>query len=251
MRTVVDEMTARWLDEAKISPGMRVVEIGCGPGMVTVELARRVGGAGRVYAVDREPRVLALARERCNELGLTNVEFIEGTFELPTPADGPVDAVVGRRVLMYQPDPVAALRSLCHVVRPAGLVWFHEHDFTAVPSGGQVLPLHQRVRGWVHAMLRNEGANLHMGHDLFRVMSEAELEVQEVRAEANVWTPATRFPIAQLFRMVMPRITAPGIATEAEIDVDTLEQRLADERREASATLIWELVFGAWGRVPT
>jgi SAM-dependent methyltransferase len=247
MDNLVDGMTAKWLDEAGIEPGMRVLDIGCGPGTVTAQLARKVGERGKVYAVDREPRALELARERCRDLGLDNVEFIRGTFELPVPHEGPVDAAVGRRVLMYQPDPTTAVRQLARVVRPGGLVWFHEHDTTIVPHDA-CLPLHDRVRGWLDAMLRNEGASLRMGHELFGVLRGAGLEVEHVRAEANVLTPTTRYPIGQIIRAVLPRITATGIATEAEVGVDTLDERLVDERCETGATLVWELVFCAWGR---
>ena len=246
----VDEMTGRWLDDAGIKAGMRVIDIGCGPGVVSAELARRVGPRGRVYAVDRNPQVLDAARERCLSLGLVNVEFIEGTFEVPVPAGGPVDAAVGRRVLMYQRDPTAAVRALARTVRPGGLVWFHEHDGTVVPHVGAPLPLHERVRGWLHAMLKNEGASLRMGHDLFGVLRDAGLEVEQVRLEGNVLTPTSEYPIGQIVRMVLPRITQPGIATAAEIDADTLDERLVEERVRAGATLVWELVFCAWARTP-
>lgn len=250
MANAVDEMTGRWLDQAGIGAGMRVIDMGCGPGPVSVELSRRVGERGRVYAVDRNPQMLELARERCRNLGLTNVEFIEGTFELPVPGEGLVDAAVGRRVLMYQPDPIACVRSLARVVRPGGLVWFHEHDGTIVPHDGVSLPLHDRVRGWLHAMLRNEGASLRMGHELFGVLRSAGLEVERVQMEGNILTPTTEYPIGQIIRMILPRLTGPGIATTAEIDVDTLDERLVEERLQTGATLVWELVFCAWGRIP-
>ena len=250
MDNAVEGMTARWLDEAGIEPGMRVVEIGCGPGMLTVELARRVGEGGRVYAVDREPRALAMAGERCAELGLGNVEILEDTFAMAVPEGGPVDAAVGRRVLMYQPDAVAAVRQLARVVRPGGLVWFHEHDGTIVPHDAQ-LPLHDEVRRWLHEMLVHEGASLRMGHALRGVLVEAGLDVQAVRAEANLLSPEIDYPIGPIVRAILPRITGPGIATEADIDVDTLAERLALERRRTGATFVWELVFCAWARTGT
>lgn len=246
---IVDEMTWRWLDDAGVGPGMRVVDMGCGPGVVTAELAQRVGDGGHVYAVDRNPQMLDHARERCADLGLTNVSFIEGTFELATPEGRPVDAVVGRRVLMYQTDPVAAVRAVTRVVRPGGLVWFHEHDATIVP-GDTPLPLHDRALGWLHAMLQHEGANLRMGHELFGVLRDAGLAVDQVRAEANLLTPESGYPIGWIIQQILPRLTQPGIVTEAEVDAETLDDRLAAERAEVGITRVWELVFCAWGRVP-
>lgn len=250
MDNAVDDMTSRWLSEAGIGAGMRVVDIGCGPGAVSFELARRVGPEGHVYAVDQNPQMLALARARNEELGCTNLTFIEGGFELAAPDGVPVDAAVGRRVLMYQPDPVAAIAALARVVRPGGLVFFHEHDTLPVVDPDIELPLHDQVRGWLRAMLEGEGASLRMGLDLHRVLDAAGLEVERVRAEANVLTPTSSYPIGFIVRMIMPRLVAQGIVSPEQADPDTLDERLRQERRRADAICVWELVFGAWARTP-
>ncbi len=247
---VVDAMTSRWLDAIGIEEGMRVLDIGCGPGVVTAELAARVGPRGRVVAVDREPRMLEMCRDRVGVLGLSNVEVIEGTFEDPGVTE-PVDVACGRRVLMYQPDPVASVRALARVVRPDGLVWFHEHDTTPVPHAGVDLPLHDEVRRWLRAMLRNEGAHLRMGFELEGVLRAAGLAVEGHRAEANLLTPLSTYPIADIIRAVLPRLTGPGIASADEVDVETLDARLVEERLAVGGTIVWELVFCAWARTPT
>jgi len=248
MDNAVDQMTQRWLEAAGVHAGMRVVDIGCGPGTVAFEVARRVGASGRVYAVDREPRMLELARARSEALGLTNVVFIQAGFDLPVPEGTPVDAAVGRRVLMYQPDPVESVRQLARVVRPGGIVFFHEHDTVPVADPRVSLPLHDEVRGWLRDMLAGEGAHLHMGLDLHGVLEAAGLEVLGLRAEANVLTTRSHYPIASIIRAVLPRLVGQAIVTEAHADVDTLEQRLLEERRRAGASCVWELVFCAWAK---
>lgn len=87
-----------------------------------------------------------------------------------------------------------------------------------------------------------------MGFELHRVLSAAGLAVERVRAEANVLTPTADYPVAAIIRAVLPRILRHGIATETEIDVDTLDDRLAAERRETAATCLWEMVFCVWAR---
>src|SRR5688572_7286812 len=104
MSNYVDEMTERMLEDAGIGPGMRVLDIGCGPGAVSLMLSRRVGSEGRVFAVDRDPQMLGVAREKARGAGVSNLVFIEGGFEVTFPEYGTLDAVVGRRVLMYQPN---------------------------------------------------------------------------------------------------------------------------------------------------
>lgn len=250
MKNPVNDMTSRWLEEAGVGPGMRVVDIGCGPGFVTFEVARRVGAAGRVYGVDRDPTMLQLAEYEYRKLELGNVQFLEAGFNLSVPDGELVDAAVGRRVLMYQANPVRAVQQLVRVVRPGGLVLFHEHDTVTVKGPGKGLPLHDEVRGWFWNMLRGEGARLNMGFELHSVLSAAGLEVEQVRAEANVLTPTSEYPVGAIVRAVIPRLERLGIVSESEADPETLDQRLFEERRRTGTTCVWELVFCAWARVP-
>ena len=247
LSNVVDALTERWLEEASIGPGMRVLDIGCGPGAVSFMLARRVGESGFVCGVDHDARMLDTARAYAEEHGVSNIAFMEGGFDVSPLGLEPFDAAVGRRVLMYQADPVAAVRALAKAVKPGGLVFFHEHDMIDIRSG-HVLPLHDRVRGWLRGMLEAEGANLHMGFDLHRVLSEADLRVEAVKAEANIVTTTVHYPVEGMLRAIMPRLVQHGIATPGEVGVETLDQRLIHERKKAGATCIWEMVFCAWAR---
>ncbi|GFE79517.1 methyltransferase [Steroidobacter agaridevorans] len=244
----VDEMTERMLDDAGIGPGMRVLDIGCGPGAVSLMIVRRVGGTGHVFGVDQNPQMLELARRAARDAGLSNLTFIEGGFDVAFTERGTLDAVVGRRVLMYQPDASLAVAQLVDAIRPGGVIAFHEHDMVAISDSSTPLPLHDRVRSWLREMLRLEGANLHMGFGLHSALSVGGLAVQRVRAEANVLTPTSTYPVGAIIRSVLPRLQHLGIATEAEVDVASLDDRLAAERRERNATCLWEMVFCAWAR---
>ena len=250
MSNSVDEMTERMLEDAGIGPGMRVLDIGCGPGAVSLMLSRRVGDDGHVFAVDRSAQMLGLAREKASQAGVSNLTFIEGGFDVAFPERGTLDAVVGRRVLMDQADAAQAVAQLADALRTGGVIAFHEHDMVAISAGRTSLPLHDRVRSWLREMLRAEGANLHMGFELHSALSAAGLVVERVRAEANVLTPTASYPVAAIIRAVLPRLVQLGITTEAEADVETLDDRLAEERGEAAATCLWEMVFCAWARKP-
>lgn len=250
MTNAVNEMTERMLDDAPIRAGMRVIDIGCGPGTVSLMLSRRVGDRGHVFAVDRDPKMLEVARAQARDAGFFNVTFVEGGFDVVLPGHGTLDAAVGRRVLMYQPDATQAVAQLARAVRPGGLIAFHEHDTSLVNDGRTDLPLHDQVRSWLREMLRKEEVNLHMGFDLHGALSAAGLTVERVRAEANVLTPTAEYPVASIIRAVLPRLLKHGIVTDTDADVDMLDERLQAERKQNNATCLWELVFCAWARKP-
>ncbi|WP_437734392.1 methyltransferase domain-containing protein [Sorangium sp. So ce1335] len=248
MIDVVDEMTGRLLADAGIGAGMRVLDVGCGRGDVSLMIAQLVGAQGQVVGVDRDARPLAAARDRAREQGLSNMTFVEGDLGALGPELGLFDAIVGRRVLMYQPDAVAAVRGLSGALRPGGAVVFQEHDATMVPASVTPLPLHERVHHWIWRTVEREGADIHMGFHLAAVLEQAGFAVERVRAEAVVQTPRTRYRTAAIVRAMVPRIVERGVATEAELDVETLEDRLVAERTKANATYIGDVVFCAWGR---
>ncbi len=244
------EITERLLRDAGVGPAMRVLDIGCGHGDVSILAARAVGERGFVLGVDRAPQPLAAAAERARQEGLAQVTFRQGEFGDFSAEFGPFDAAIGRRVLMYQPDAVEAVRRLARSVRPGGLVIFQEHDATGLPQSRPEMPLHERVHGWMWRTVEREGGNRHMGFDLARVLTEAGLVVAQVRVEAVVQSATEDHPTALIVRAMLPRIVEHGVATADEIDVDTLEPRLAAERARPGAVFLSELVFGVWARRP-
>jgi ubiquinone/menaquinone biosynthesis C-methylase UbiE len=251
---IVNAMMERLLVDAGIDAGMRVLDVGCGWGGVSFMLAKRVGNGGQVVGVDRDSSALAVARQRAHDLDLATVSFVEADLSsLPregalSPEHGQFDAIVGRRVLMYQRDPIEGIRRLTDVLRPGGLVAFQEQDATMVPASITPLPLHERAHGWMWRTVEREGANIHMGFALASVFEQAGLTSVQVRAEAVVQTPTIHHTTGMIIRAILPRIVQQGVASEAEIDVDTLDERLAAERRAANATYIGDMVFSAWAR---
>ncbi len=105
-----------------LSPGMTVLDAGCGPGRLTVPLARSVGPEGRVVAMDIQPGMLARAREKTQAAGLANVDFFAaGLGEGKLPADH-FDRVVLVTVLGEIPDRAAALAELFRTLKPGGVL---------------------------------------------------------------------------------------------------------------------------------
>lgn len=246
----VGPITERLLIQAGIRTGMRVLDVGCGAGDVAILLGRLVGQTGEVIGVDREASMLSKARDRASELGLAQLSFLEADFRQLSSEYGRFDAAVGRLVLMYQADPVEAVKAVASHVLPGGIIVFQEYDSTIPPTSLVRLALHEQVRHWTWETLRRSGTDAQIGFKLYSIFVEAGLSATEVRAEAIVQTPATRYPTVALVRVLLPRMVAYGIASEAEVDVDTLEQRLIAERVAANTAYIGQVVFGAWARRP-
>ena len=126
---------------------MRVLDLGCGAGDVTFVAADLVGPDGYVVGVDRSPEALAQARRRAGQRGLAHVRFAEGDIHDPAPG-GPFDAIVGRLVLMYVPDPAEVLRRQATVLRAGGLVVPVEidiHTSRSLPA----IPLVSQALSWI------------------------------------------------------------------------------------------------------
>jgi SAM-dependent methyltransferase len=110
-------------DLAGIEPGQRVLDVGCGPGALTIELAARVG-PGNVTAVDPSEPFVAAARERHPGVDVRRAAAEELPF-----GDGEFDAALAQLVVHFMTDPVSGLREMARVTRPGGVVaacvWDH------------------------------------------------------------------------------------------------------------------------------
>ena len=116
-------LAVQFADLAAVSGGQRALDVGCGPGTLTAELARRLGPAA-VCAVDPSPPLQAAARERLPEVDVR----LAAAERLPFP-DGSFDVVLAQLVVHFMDDPVAGLREMGRVARPGGTVaacvWDH------------------------------------------------------------------------------------------------------------------------------
>ncbi len=113
--------TGRMLDDARLVPGARVLDVAAGAGGQSFAAARRVGPTGHVLATDISPAILAHAAAVAAEQGLGQVATLEADGEdLSAVPDESVDAAISRVGLIYFPDQHRALREIHRVLRPGG-----------------------------------------------------------------------------------------------------------------------------------
>jgi SAM-dependent methyltransferase len=252
--SIYGAFTRRALLDAGLVPGMRILDIGCGAGDVSLLAAELVGPSGAVEGVDRAPEAIATAGRRAARLGLAHVTFTRADLESWTPAS-PVDGVVGRFVLMHQRDPAALLARARRWLRPGGIVAFVESDIASClpgyhsrphsPSYDRIVELWKRIIGAA-------GAHLDMGSSLSVVFRDAGLPAPAV--EVGTWSsgdprsPIFRFATESL-RSMLPMAAAAGIDAPTDEDVDRLGATLRAEVIPVQGVLVTPPAFAAWTRV--
>lgn len=246
-----DPITERLFREAGIGPGQRVLDLGSGAGDVAILAARLVGPSGEVVGVERDSSSIAYARSRVAEAGLVNVTFTQSDVsEIPT--SKLFDAAVGRFILMFLPDPVAALRSLSQLVRAGGVLAFNEPSWIAWLKLSAQFPLCSVAVSLLHDAFRSAGGNTEMGPALYRVFREAGLPAPTMRMEMPLGdNEACARWLYDTLWSVRPQIKRLDMYPETLGDFDTLGERLRLELAASNEASGWVAIVGAWSSKPS
>jgi SAM-dependent methyltransferase len=242
------ELTEEIFRRAGIGPGMHVLDIGSGAGDVAFLAARLVGPSGSVLGIDRSPDAVKRASERAAAEGLGWCRFAVADVDA-FETDQRFDAIVGRLVLMYLKDPARTLRSLARHQKPGGVTAFHELVLNSVLSVPP-LPLASQAMRWMIAAFEGAGAQPDMGLKLDATFRAAGLTPQLYAAGRVVAgaESAGYDVLASVIRALLPLIVKLGIATEAEVEVNTLASRLRDATVATNACWLSPVLVGAWAR---
>jgi ubiquinone/menaquinone biosynthesis C-methylase UbiE len=254
-----EQFTRRLLERAGIEPGMRVMDVGCGPGDVTFLVHELVGASGSVVGVERDEPAVAAGRLRAADAGHHNVEFVCGDFRDVEIDGGQFDALVGRFVLMYQADPAGAVRSAARHLRPGGVVAFAEANMpigSALPGRAFAdwppTPASEQVNEWIYEAFGRLGTQSNMGLRLLETFVQAGLEPSpdlETEFAVIVGEDAIGHTV-DFVRSLLPAILDAGIATEQEVDIDTLAERLHADTGPGGRVRGWPTAIGAFATKP-
>ena len=249
---VINPLTDSFLRHAGISAGMHVLELGCGIGEVSLITARLVGPHGHVRCLDIDPAALEIARGRIRSAGHDHVKF-EQTDINGHASDYRYDAVIGRHILIHTPDPLAILRKAVSMVHTGGVIAFQEFDLSVCPRSCPDLPLSYFATNLLVKLFCRIVPNPAMGAQLFHLMHEAGLPPPECRRESIMdggpFSPVYEW-LAETVRSLLPRMEEIGLTTAAEVDVDTLAQRMREEALKIRSAVVVCPMIGAFARKP-
>ena len=169
-----------------LRPDMTILDVGCGPGTITADIARLVA-PGRAIGVDLEPAVLDQARQHAAELGVTNIDFQLGDgYALDFP-DESFDLTHAHMVLHHVTDPVAVLAEMRRVTRPGGIVAAREPDIPIITWYPENPGLDEWRRLFAES-IRANGSEPASGRHLLAWAHQAGLT--DVTASSSNWTYA-------------------------------------------------------------
>ncbi|MGQ4274249.1 class I SAM-dependent methyltransferase [Terrihabitans sp. B22-R8] len=234
------------LTRAGLTEGMRVLDLGCGVGDVSLIAADLVGPTGSVLGIDVSADALAVAERRASAMGKQHVRFETSAIETFS-GFADYDAVIGRFILVHMPDPAGVLSHVASNLKNDAILAMIEMDMStagALPP----LPLLQQTLERIMDVYRRSGRQMDMGSHLFAAFRKAGLDPQLsgfTRIAAGSEIPGIGF-VVESVRSLMPFMEKLAIATPADIDIDTLGQRLAEQAAGGEHCVFFPRLIGAW-----
>ncbi len=250
---LIEPITRRFFSTAGIARGMRVLDVGSGIGDIAFLTAELVGDGGEVIGVERAAAALSVARRRASSRATSNVTFVEGDPAELT-FDRPFHAIVGRYVLMFQPDPAVFMRGLVRHLAPGGLVVFQEPEWACAHSAPQVASWQRCCRLVVEGLTAG-GADPEMGAKLPAVYAAAGLLAPKLAMETVIGAGASggdqvHFTTDVLVTL-LPELERLGHVAPGEIDPATLADRVLADIAACRSVFVGRSEIGAWSTKPT
>lgn len=216
-RIWAESATALW-ERGGLTRGQAALDVGCGPGYATRDLATIVGPTGRVVGVDVSERFLEAVRAIPTPSYAAPIELINADVQEMTLEPGAFDFAWCRWVMCYLPNPGAVVNAVARALKPGGVFCVQDYSYYRGVRIAPMCPAFDNVFDAVVESVRLRGGDLTFGEKLPRLMVDAGLEIQEIRPlirlarpGSMLWNwPGTFFPI------FLPALVEMGLLTEED-----------------------------------
>jgi 2-polyprenyl-3-methyl-5-hydroxy-6-metoxy-1,4-benzoquinol methylase len=244
---IIGPVTERLLRTINISPGMRVLDLGCGPGDVSLLAAKFVGPTGLVVGIDRNRDVLALAAERARVAGFQYLQFEHSSAEAFS-SQQPFDLVIGRYVLVHQPDPVEFLRTIGRLVNRGGYIAFHEVRLSKGLDSMPTVPLWQATASFLQLAWQSALPHYSLADRFIELFLHAGLPIPNLLCETPMGggsaSPIYAW-VSETLQSFLPQLRKIGISAEC-LQVESLEGRLREAVVSAKSQIECAAQVCAW-----
>lgn len=243
-------LSVKMLEGVGVVAGCHVLDLGCGPGDLSLLAAEMAGPDGSVTGIDRDPVQLIAAQKSAGELGLTNVRFVESDISTFSP-DQQYDVIVGRYILIYVKHPEEVISTAMGWLRPHGRIGFIEMDiFPGVRS--HIWPPVSRETGqaivYIADILIASGVHTYMGARLPSMLAAAVKDVSvETSAPSQFGPQSIALPLAAL-RSILPMARQMQDPRADTYNPDLLYEAEIIERDHTTVTTP-PLSIAAWGSI--
>lgn len=243
---VAGPTTRALLARAGVGPGATCLDVGCGGGDVTIELARMAGPTGRALGVDLDDVKLGIARSEAAQAGIANVAFAAHDVTTWEPAQ-PFDVVYARFLLTHLQDPAALLAAVCRHVRPGGVVIVEDIDFRGHFAEPDCPALTRFVELYTE-VVRRRGADANIGPKLPGLLRGAGLDdVQMNLVHIAALDGGIKLLTALTYETITEPVLADGLAAPDELRASI--EALHAFARDPHTVLAGPRIVQAWARV--
>lgn len=227
-----------------IRPGMKCLDLGCGSGEVTLELARMVAPEGTALGIDMDAALVESASREAERQGVSNVTFQAVNVEA-LEEENAFDLVYARALLTHLPDPGSVVVSMRNAAKPGGIVAVEDIDL----GGHFCYPPMEAFRRYVHLneeVMRRKGADPNIGPKLPEILRIAGLKnVQVSLAQPTSLDPVLKAIAPSTFENTADAISEEGLASQEEIEGILAE--LIKVVEEPGTLVGYPRFFQAWG----
>ena len=244
-----NDATRQAFSLAGITMGMRILDLGCGAGDLSLIAGEFVGPGGYVLGIDQSNDATLVATSRAEAANLKQVQFVVGDIhEYQT--EEPFDAIVGRLVLLYQADPVRTLQRISQLVKKEGIVLFQEFDLSAA----HCLPPTEsfdRATGIINDTFTKARMDINLGGKLFSYFESAGLPSPQGIAFQRVFGKPDQAAINYILTTIKslePFAIKLGVI-DRPVDFEKWSGEIRKEVLQHKSVMYTPLLVSAWSKI--